>query len=198
MFQFVETIRAENGKIQNIEYHQWRLNKTFVHFYPDNKSFELSQLLFLPSKYRKGLVKIRFLYNATNYSVEFDFYTPKQINCLQLVECNDIDYNYKYLNRKIFEKLRQKASKCNEILIVKHGLITDTSFSNIIFFDGKNWHTPATPLLEGTFRKKLLDEGRIFPEKIHPSDLNNFTHFKLINAMLGWNFPPMPTEKIIW
>ncbi len=197
MFQFVETIRAENGKIQNIEYHQWRLNKTFAHFYPDNRPFDLSQLIFLPSKYRKGLVKIRFLYNNKNFSVEFSFYQPKQINCLQLVEYNDIDYSYKSLNREIFEKLKLKATQCNEVLIVKHGFITDTSFSNIIFFDGKNWHTPATPLLEGTFRKKLLDEGRILTDKIRPSDLKHFTHFKLINAMLGWNFPSMPIDRII-
>ena len=74
-----------------------------------------------------------------------------------------------------------------DILIVKKEFITDTSFSNIIFFDGDNWITPSTPLLEGTKRKELLEKNIISEQEIKFSDLKNFKKAILINAMLDFD-----------
>jgi hypothetical protein len=42
---------------------------------------------------------------------------------------------FKYLDQSIFEKLTQNLSLEEDILIIKNGLIRDTSFSNVILFE---------------------------------------------------------------
>jgi 4-amino-4-deoxychorismate lyase len=67
--------------------------------------------------------------------------------------------------------------------MVQNGLITDTSISNLIFFDGKEWFTPANPILQGTCRDRLMAEGRLIAKEIRIDDLDLFIGCKLINAM---------------
>ena len=50
---------------------------------------------------------------------------------------------------------------CDEIIIVKNGLVPDTSFTNIAVNDGDVWLTPKQPLLMGTKRAQLLGEGKL-------------------------------------
>ena len=196
-YRFVETIRILDGKPQNLLYHQRRLEQTFRHFYPQHTPFKLSKLITVHVAHIKGLVKARFLYNASSFDLEFHHYTPKKINCLRLIRADWIDYSFKYTDRSQFETLLKQAGECNEILIVKNGHVTDTSFSNIVFFDGKKWVTPTTYLLAGTFRQYLLDTDKITQAPIRPGDLRLFTHFKLINALLAWDMEPLPTDTII-
>jgi 4-amino-4-deoxychorismate lyase len=79
----------------------------------------------------------------------------------------------------------------DDILIIKNGFITDTSFSNIAFFDGTQWFTPFTYLLNGTQRQHLLRQGAIVETEITPSDLKQFRYAKLINAMLDLETSPL-------
>jgi len=100
-----------------------------------------------------------------------------------LISCDTLDYQYKYFNRSHFEKLIEQKEECDDIIIIKNGFLTDSSMANLIFFDGKNWFTPKIPLLQGTCRERLLDEGFIFKRKIQSEDLKYFHGVKLINAM---------------
>ncbi len=43
-----------------------------------------------------------------------------------------------------------------------------------------------TPLLQGTFRAKLLYEDKIVLKDIKSEELNHFSHFALMNAMIGF------------
>jgi 4-amino-4-deoxychorismate lyase len=81
-------------------------------------------------------------------------------------------------------ELLAKRGDCDDILIVKNGYITDTSFSNIVFFDGDKWVTPARPLLRGTMRESLLKTNYIEETDILVNDLKKFTIARLVNAML--------------
>ena len=86
---------------------------------------------------------------------------------------------------------------CDDILIIKNGLITDISFANICFYNGKNWYTPSTPLLKGTCREKLLKQNSIIEKEIGISDLDYFSHFTIINAMRGEELSELiPVKKI--
>ena len=75
-------------------------------------------------------------------------------------------------------------NNCDDILIIKNNKITDTSFTNIAFYDGIKWVTPAFPLLKGTKRQKLIDENKIIEVDILLSDLNKFKKAILFNSML--------------
>jgi len=72
---------------------------------------------------------------------------------------------------------------CDEILVVKNGMITDTSFSNIIFLKKGTWYTPEYPLLPGTRRADYLQKNQIFPQVIKPEDLGQYEEARLINSM---------------
>ena len=72
------------------------------------------------------------------------------------------------------------------MLIIRNGLITDTSYANVALFDGANWYTPKVPLLPGTQRAYLLDKGVIIPREIKAVELSQYVLVKLFNAMLNW------------
>ena len=77
----------------------------------------------------------------------------------------------------------KNAADCDDILVVKKGQISDSFYANVVFWDGKEYITPDTPLLPGTMRASLLNKGLIREDSISPDDLSKFAGIKLINAM---------------
>ena len=152
--------------------------------YFDEKSFRIAN----PKEYIKsnehGLFKCRVIYSTTIEKTEFIPYHLPKIRSLKLVVDDQIYYSHKYLDRKPIERLLSGKGDCDDILIIKNGLITDTSFANILFFNGKEWITPALPLLKGTRRAQLLDEEKIRTADIRTEDLKYFQKARLINAMI--------------
>lgn len=179
-----ETIRIVNGQIQNIDYHNSRLNKSRCAVFKVHDKIRLEQYLDIPSEYTSGLVKCKVIYGLTILDVTYSKYSPRVINSIQLVTVNQINYKYKFLDRENLEQLFLRRGNCDEIMIVKNGLITDTSFSNVIFSDGTKWLTPANPLLPGTMRSNLLAKKLIAEQKITLDDIWKFQSIQLINSML--------------
>ncbi len=196
MFPLIESIKIFDGKPQHLSYHQHRFEASYYKVYKTLTNIKLSDVIQVPETYQKGLVKLRFLYNQTDCFCQYDFYTPKQIKTLKLIYNDDIQYDLKWVNRSQLETLKQQKGTADDILIVKNQRITDTSFTNIIFFDGKRWLTPKYPLLHGTARARLLNEKIIEAEDIFIEDLKLFTHYKLINAMRGIDNPKQPISNI--
>jgi len=137
------------------------------------------------------------IYGAEVVSTEFLPYLPHPVKTLRLVEDDIIEYSHKYLDRSKLNKLID-INTADDILLVKNGYITDASFANVVFTDGKGWITPDTPLLPGTMREKLLSEGIITAERIPVGRLREFSRFRLINAMLGFSFPETPVSNIFY
>lgn len=184
MCQFVETICIENGKPRNLSYHVQRLNLTMRTFFPESKAIGEHELLTdIPNV--QGLQKARVVYDENGITERsFAPYSIRKINSIAIVEGNDISYSWKSTDRTALMRLREKAPDYDEVIIIKNGCVTDTSYTNLCFFDGKEWLTPDTPLLRGTMRQKLLDEGIIREARILKSDLNKFQSVSLINAMM--------------
>ena len=78
-----------------------------------------------------------------------------------------------------------KRGLCDDIIIVKNGNLTDSSYSNLAFNDGSKWITPSTPLLTGTRRGQLIESGELYEEELKVSDLKYFHSCSLINALNG-------------
>ena len=96
-------------------------------------------------------------------------------------------------------ELLSEKEDCDEIIIVKDGLITETSISNLVFFDGNQWYTPDNPLLKGTCRQRLLEEKKIRETEIRVEALYKFKGFELINTMRDPEEEEMiPIENIKW
>lgn len=174
---YLETIRALDGEIFHLEYHQWRLAKTLA-------KHNLQALLNPP---KKGLYRCRVLYDLQNIQIEYIPYTKRSIKTLKLIYNDDIEYEKKYSNRSSLDELFALRAECDEILIVKSGLIRDTSIANVAFFDGSEWITPRRPLLEGTTRERLLREKKIVARDVFVDDLAAFRGLALMNAMVDFD-----------
>jgi 4-amino-4-deoxychorismate lyase len=186
MFQLVESICLRNGKLQNMSFHNQRFNRTRKELFGMEEPANLEDLIQIP-KYLKDMVyKCRIVYSELIYSIEFIPYITRKIKNLQLIRDDTISYSFKYLDREYIDALKTHAS-ADDILIVKSGFITDTSFSNIVFFDGSQWLTPTTFLLNGTMRQYLLSVGKIQEDEIKESDLKRFIYARPINAMLDFD-----------
>ena len=193
MYRLVESIRLKNRQLQNVQWHNKRFNETRQQLYGVSDSVDLRQVVVIPESLQDIVYKCRVLYGKQIEAVEFQPYTPKKVKTLQLLEDNEIDYRYKYENRLDFDHLLAGKGLADDILIVKNGCVTDTSYSNIVFFDGKRWVTPDTFLLNGTQRQRLLAEGAIDVAHITPADLKYYSQAKLINAMLDFE----ETESVV-
>jgi 4-amino-4-deoxychorismate lyase len=198
MCLLLETIKLEKGTACNLRYHQQRVDESRLSLLGISEKLEVSSALIVPARAKQGVYKCRIIYGKEINEVQYIPYLQKKIKSLQLVEASDLDYRFKYANRECFDSLLDD-SHCDEILIVKNGFVTDTSFSNIIFFEGNRWVTPAYPLLKGTKRQQLLDEGKVSEEEIRPQDLKYFSKAMLINSLLDFNLKRMiPISEIVF
>jgi 4-amino-4-deoxychorismate lyase len=178
-----ETIRIYNGHPMYLEWHEARMNLSRRELWNLHKPLFLIEIIKVPDGLKTGLVKCKISYDQQMESIAFKNYIKRPVNSLKLLECNDIDYHVKKSDRSILNDLFSRKGTCDEIIIIKNGFITDTSVSNLIFFDGKHWFTPKMPLLNGTCRQRLLNEGKISEMEIRVEDLSHFSGLKLINAM---------------
>ena len=178
----LETIKIEEGKVFNLPYHQARFDHSRETLFHTDEPLTLSKIIEAPPE---GLYRCRILYDTKVRSIEYIPYTPKEIQTLKIVSA-DIEYAYKYVDREAFDTFLRTNSDVDEIIIEKEGLLTDTTISNIAFYDGKKWITPATPLLRGTMRAKLIDEGFLAISDITKEMLPHYTQVALINAMIGF------------
>ena len=182
---FIETIRVEDGIFVRPELHLHRMRQTVREAYGVAFNFDLADGS-IPLQHRKGTVKCRIVYGRSLSEISFAPYVPREIRSLRLVAADDeLDYHLKYADRSALARLLQRRDDCDEILIVRDGAITDTSYSNVAFFDGRKYVTPDTFLLNGTRRQYLLGAGVLTERRITPSDLGGFERVVLINAMLG-------------
>ncbi len=192
MFPLFETICVKDGICQNMEYHNERFQRSCHSYFDQMPIYDFAENILVPKEYREGISKLKILYNQTEQKFIVEHYRPGKVESLKLVVDNGINYELKYSNRSRIEHLYQMKKDCDDILIVKNGLITDTSVCNIVFFDGSQWITPAEPLLKGTMRQRQLDDRIIFKDNIKIEDIDAFVSCKLINAMKDFN-----TEKEI-
>jgi 4-amino-4-deoxychorismate lyase len=196
MCRLFETIRIINSIPQNLLLHQERMNRSRKILFGETRLIRLADYLNIPEDPELKIERCKVVYGSSINSVEFSSYTPANIRTLRIVESDSLVYDHKYSDRSGLLCLVDKQS-ADDILIVKNKFVTDTSFSNIIFSDGKQWYTPDTPLLRGTMRQFLIQEGIIKEAIITIEDIKRFIHFRLINAMLGFDSPILPLSNLI-
>jgi len=197
MSRFIESIKVEDQKIFLTELHQKRMNDTFSNFGEVCK-IDISEIFKNLKHNENGLYKFRIEYDLeNNFGTQIIPYVISEINDFELVIDNDINYSFKYSDRTQFQKMKDK-SQADEIIIIKENLITDTSFSNILFLKDKIWFTPKSYLLNGIMRQNLLSKNRIKETEISLKNIKEFSHFQLINALN--DFDEMfiyPIERIV-
>jgi 4-amino-4-deoxychorismate lyase len=170
---FLETIKILDTLAYNLEYHELRSGIKDIKRYIN------------PPK--KGLYRCRLVYDK-NAIIKITYYPYKKrdIKTLKLLK-SDIIYDKKSINRQPIEKLFALRGMCDDILIVKNDLITDTSIANIALYKDGTWFTPKTPLLHGTTRQRYIDKGLLIQKDITVDSLYNYSKVALLNAMIDFD-----------
>jgi 4-amino-4-deoxychorismate lyase len=201
MCRLLETIKVKENRLHHIAYHNNRVNASRRALFGSTRPWDLSEIIRIPELNPAVTYRCRFLYAEEQGIAEFIPYAKRVVRKLYLVDCGDLEYAFKYADRSIFDPLKENIPdpEQSDILLVKRGRITDTSFSNIILSDGVAWYTPAVPLLKGTKREYYLDEKIIHERDIHVNDLLQYKKARLINAMLDIDDgEDIPVGKIVY
>ncbi len=183
--ELIETMLVTNSNIKNFKYHLKRVENTFKFF---KWKFNQKEWEKLKEKFtfKQKPLRVRVTYNQFGIKeIELFDIKKREFKKFKTIDIN-FNYSFKYKNRKNFENLYQKYPNFDEFILVKNGLITDTTISNLAFFTGKEWLSPKNPLLKGTVREKLLNEKKIKLTDIHKADLKYFKKIAMINAILGF------------
>lgn len=193
MCPFIETIRIEDGQVYNLSYHTERMNRTRAAFWKDTAPIDLSG--FISPQSLSGSWKCRIVYAKEIEEVTYAPYQMRMVSSLRLIASNTIDYRYKSTNREELNELFAQRGEADDVLIVKDGYLADTSIANIALYDGHTWFTPAHPLLRGTKREELLDGQLLVEKDILWTQLGNYSHMVLFNAMIDWKRIILPVDE---
>ncbi len=187
----LETIRLVDGHFYHLDRHQERLDYSRKIAFGDcvtpiNLAKVLSESL---AKYSFGrqVMKCRVVYGEKIERIEFLPYKKREISSLKCVCISDQNDLLKWEDRRFYRSLLAQKRDADEILIIRDGYVTDISYANVALFDGESWWTPNKPLLKGTTRTRLLDEGVIRPRLILADDLNKYQKIRIFNAMIPWS-----------
>jgi len=177
-----ETIKIEDNQIYNLFYHNQRLNNTRKSLFGSNSDLDLAD--FIDSNHQP-ITKCKVIYDDEILDVQYSAYTPKNQKSFKLIE-SSIDYDFKYNDRTQINDLYELRGSCDDIIIFKNGLLTDTSIANIGIFYNNKWLTPKKPLLNGTFKSSLIKSNFLQEYDIDKEILKVATKFAIINAMVGF------------
>jgi len=194
MCQLVESLKLKDGVLQNLEYHQTRMNRSMNELFSDAEKIDLEKAITISEHFNSGVFKVRVVYGSGIEKIEIERYIFRTIQSLKVVHHESIDYHLKYTNRQVLLELFARRENCDDIIIIKDGFVTDSFAANLLFFDGEKWFTSTTPLLKGTKRQLLIDLGIISEREIREEDIAGFQKVGLINAMI--DFEEMPVISI--
>ncbi len=197
MSQFIETIKLVDTEYQHLDLHVQRIQDTCRRYYGQARDLWDIRRSLQAAAGKFGIYKVTLRYDLDSCSLEAVSYQKKNMHQLVLIEDNQIQYNFKFANRSRLEQLQKLAGMQNECIIIQNNRITDTSYSNLAFWTGTEWHTPLHPLLAGTKRKFLLDSKQIVEKDILLVDLSTYHKVTLINAMLELGEIEFGIDRII-
>lgn len=186
--EFFETIKIIDGVAQNLIYHQKRFDSV-LRYFGSVCGYDLTALINPP---KSSLLRCKIVYEVLDsgeclFDVSYFDYKKRVIECVKLLCDDDVEYGLKSTNREALDLLFAQKDKCDDVLVVKNGFVTDTTIANIAFYDGLRWVTPRKPLLKGTTRERLLESKELHEADICVADLDGFKKVALMNAMIGFD-----------
>lgn len=198
MCRLLETIKLHEGVLENLFYHNLRMNDARKELFMRNCSIHLEKEIRIPEELQKGLYRCRVTYGRNIDKIEFFPFQQRSFRFLKIVYHNNLDYHLKYADRSLLDELYAQRESADEVIIVKNRAVTDCTIGNLVFYDGEKWITPDTPLLRGTQRQALLDKKLITAGRIRETDLPGFQKAGIINAFFNLNTMPVIKTKNIF
>lgn len=177
--KYFETIKCEDFEVFNLDYHQKRVANTI------GLNINLQEYI---NPISEELLRCKLIYDENGVvDVLYFPYKKREIKSFKIIFDNEIEYSKKYLNRAKLDELYEKRDDCDEVIIIKNGIVTDTTIANIAIFYENFWITSKNCLLGGTTRARLLEEKKLFEKDITLDMLKNASKVALMNAMIGFD-----------
>ena len=177
--KYFETIKCEDFEVFNLDYHQKRVANTI------GLNINLQEYI---NPISEELLRCKLIYDENGVvDVLYFPYKKREIKSFKIIFDNEIEYSKKYLNRTKLDELYEKRDDCDEVIIIKNGIVTDTTIANIAIFYENSWITSKNCLLGGTTRARLLEEKKLFEKDITLDMLKNASKVALMNAMIGFD-----------
>lgn len=198
MSRLIESIKLLDGKFYNLSLHEERMKRSLLALFNSSKPINLEHILTSHDYPVNGWFKCRIIYDSEIRDISFSPYTVRSVRSLRVIEDDDISYAFKFEDRTQIDKLFSMREGCDDVLIVRSGMVTDCSYSNIAFRKGDRWFTPDSPLLEGTARARLIRENKIEVKKIGMDDIRSFDSVRLVNALLEFDGPEIAVSDIVF
>lgn len=203
----LETICMKGGKPLLLDYHIERMQLSYKEIYGSRLPWSTAEVdSLLIEAFRRDIgndgvlvsdrpsfrvdslsekFKARVLYGKDILRVEVSPYHKRKVDSLRCVQVGQaLDYHLKYLDRTVFSPYLALKGKADDILMIRDGRPTDTSYSNIVLYDGSSYYTPSSFLLSGVKRRFLIEQGVVQEVDVKVGDLGSFQKILLINAML--------------
>jgi len=134
-------------------------------------------------RYWRTCKDYKIVYDGRNFDLQYaPLLKNRKFGEFRIVEIEQ-DYSYKYLQRDWLDSLRKGS---NEAILVKDGYLKDATIANIALKIDNKWFTPKEPLLRGTTRQRLLDEGKLNLAPLYIDDLIKAQNFAIMNALIGF------------
>ena len=187
-FSLIETMKAENGKIFLFEEHLERLKNSCEFF---NFVFPKELENFIPKQ--NGIVRLLVQKDGT-YSIEYKPIKDITTNEIKIAEekmfSENIFLQHKTTIREHYKKTSEQITKgmfFDEIYFNEKGELTEGSRSNVIIKQNGILYTPPVScgLLNGTYRKHLLKQGKIVEKTLYLNDVLNAEEIYCVNSIRG-------------
>lgn len=185
MCRFIETICINDGVIENLSAHNERMNNTIrMHYGSSIAPVSLEDYITADGCTQR--TRCRVEYTSVVEKVEYFPYRIREVKSLQLVNDDTAEYSFKYTDRTVLDRNFALRGNADDVVIVRSGMLTDTSIANIALYKEGKWYTPKYPLLKGTGRARLLAEGIIEEDSIMANCLHKYEKVRLFNAMISF------------
>jgi 4-amino-4-deoxychorismate lyase len=176
---YFETIKCDDFEVLNLDYHCKRIASTIA------ININLQDYIYPPSS---KLLKCKVIYNDEGIvDVQYTEYKKREIKTFKIIRDDTIAYSKKSTNRSYINSIFERRDNCDEVIIVKNGIVQDTSIANIaILFEG-TWITSKSCLLRGTTRDRYLNDNFLIEKDISLEMLRNAKKIALMNAMIDFD-----------
>lgn len=211
-FALLETMRLEDGHFARPDLHRQRLAESAAHFgYTLDTGRVQASLDTLRTAHPTGLWRVR-LQLAADGGVDAQAFamapTTGPVRVALARQALDTDgalqefVLHKTTRRAHYEALAPTdPAVFDHLLFNTRGEITEFTRGNVALLRDGQWWTPPLPcgLLAGTYRRELLEQGRLREAVIPLTDLAQAEGLAFFNGLRGWleaTLPPADTALI--
>ncbi|SIS40395.1 aminodeoxychorismate synthase component I [Salimicrobium flavidum] len=192
VFHLLETMKAENGSIPQLDRHMKRLEQSAAYFsYPFDETKIHCELKRVTGG--SEIEKVRLLLSEEGeVHAEAEAYediekTYRAFLAATPIDKKDLFYYHKTTNRAIYDR-RAKEGADTVLLWNENRELTEFTFANLVVKKAGNYFTPPVEsgLLAGVKRQELVEKGSVQEQTLYVDELPQFEEIWMVNGLRGW------------